>query len=139
MRDKVLPLLEDYFLGNASRIVRGRAVAESVILGQLTDKGTDLRGRMTPAVIAALNAAVLNAKVVILARKQLEEIVDLLCDRLLGTFKREGEAVVVELTLGLDPMTELRKVTHDVTEQRRQAVLGLLSNLFGTDKLQGRR
>jgi len=139
MRDKVVPLLEDHFLGRTSRIARGRAVAESVILGQLTDKGTPLRGRMTPAVIAALNAAVLNAKVVILARKQLEEIVDLLCDRLLGTFKREGEAVVVELTLGLDPMMELRKLTQHVTEQRRQAVLGLLNNLFGTDKLQGRR
>jgi len=139
MRDKVVPLLEEHFLGDANRIDRGRAVAESVILGQLTDKGTPLRGRMTPAVIAALNAAVLNAKVVILARKQLEEIVGLLCDRLLGTFKREGEAVVVELTLGLDPMAELRKVTQDVTEQRRQAVLGLLNNLFGTDKLQGRR
>ncbi|HEY64521.1 MAG TPA: hypothetical protein G4O02_08100 [Caldilineae bacterium] len=139
MRDKVIPLLEDHFLGRADRIAKGQAVAQSIILGQLTDKGTRLRGRMTPAVIAALNTAILNAKVVILARKQLEETIDLLCDRLLGTFKREGEAVVVELTLGLDPMEELRKVTQDVTEWRRQAVLDLLNNLFGTDRMQGRR
>jgi len=82
-------LLEDAHLGNAERVAKGQAAAQSIILGQLTDKGVSLRGRMTPPIIAALNAAVLNAKVVILARKQLDETISLLCDRLLGTFKRD--------------------------------------------------
>jgi len=137
LRDKVTPLLEDVHLGHADRIAKGQAVAQSIVLGQLTDKGVPLRGRMTPAVIAALNAAVLNARVVILAQKQLEETIALLCDRLLGTFKRDGDAVVVELTLGLDPMEELRRVTADVTEQRRQVILGLLNRHLGTDKVKG--
>jgi len=36
-------------------------------------------------------------------------------------------------------MAGLRKLAQDVTESRRQAVLGLLHNLFGTDELQGQR
>jgi len=57
----------------------------------------------------------------------------------LGTFKREGDAVVVELTLGLDPIEELGRVQEDVTEYRRKTVLELLNGLLGTDKVQGQR
>lgn len=139
MTEKVTPLLENEYLGNAEKIRRGKVVARSIILGELTDKGVDLRGRMTPAVIGALNASVLNSKVSILTKKQLNEVVDLLCNRLLGTFKRDGDAVTVELTLGLDPMEELRKLAPpDLTNWRRRVVLELLNALLGTDKEQGK-
>lgn len=138
VRDKVTPLLEEVYLGDAVRVTRGLAVAQTIILGQLTDKGVCLRGQMTPSLIAALNTAVLNARVVVVTKVQLEETLSLLCDRLLGTFKRDGEAVVVELSLGLDPAEELRRVSADVTEWRRRALLELMGNLFGTDKTQGR-
>lgn len=138
LRGKVTPLLEEVYLGDAVRVARGQAVAQTIILGQLTDKGVSLQGKMTPSLIAALNTAVLNARVVMVTKVQLDETLALLCDRLLGTFKRDGEAVVVELSVGLDPAEELRRVTADVTEWRRRALLELMGNFFGTDRTQGR-
>ncbi len=140
MRDKVTPQLEDAFVGSPERVARGQAVAGSVILGQLTDKGVALRGRMTPTVIAALNTEVLNGKVAILSKKQLDEAINLLCEHLLGTFKREGDAIVVELALGSDPMEELAKVNPpEAKEWERTAVREILHSIFSTDTAQGKR
>lgn len=137
VRDKVPPVLQDAYLGNPDRVAKGLAVAETIVLGQLTDKGVPLQKQITPPVIAALNAAVLNAQVAILAQHQLDDTLRLLCERLLGTFKREGDAVLVELSLGLDPAVELRKVTADIAESRRKLLLELFNGLFGTDKAKG--
>ena len=139
MRDKVRPLLEKQYLGEPKAIERGETVARSIILGELTNKGTPLQGKMTAELVAALNAAVLNGQVMVLARKQLEEAITLLCEQLLGTFRRDGEVLTVELTMGLDPMEELRKLADDVSEERRQAVREILGSFFGTDSKDGRR
>ncbi len=141
INSKVVPMLRDKHLANQAEVDRDLAVAHSIVLGQLTDKGKALLSdRMTPEVLVALNAGTLDTEIPILAEQEVEEAVALLVTELMGTFRRQDEAITVDLSLGLDPLEELRKIRVPNRQQwERKAVRKVLENLFQTSPDTGRR
>ena len=93
---------EERTVGQPEKVGRAEVVARSVVLGRLTEGRVDLRGRMTLPLIAALNAGR-----AVRPRGPWRRRPSSSADQLLGTFRREGEALVVDLSLGLDPLKEL--------------------------------
>ena len=103
LRDKVRPLQEERTVGQPEKV--GRAEVVSAHRGPgAAHRGQSGSTRADDA-IAHRRA---QCWVERMAQRPLEEdAAELLCNRLLGTFRREGEALVVDLSLGLDPLKEL--------------------------------
>ena len=101
IHEKVEVSLPEFFEPNL--IDKAQIVARTLVLGQLTDRPRRLCDTLTPEVISALNASILNQGIPFIVEQEMKEILNTLIERI-PNFQRLGhERYSVELSIGPDP------------------------------------
>ena len=138
IRENTEPNLSGLF--NEALIDKAKIIARTLVLGQLTDRSLRLCDALTPEVISALNASILNRGIPFIVEQEMTEILDTLVERI-PNFQRRGPGRYgVELSIGPDPdkaLAELEAVS--LADEGRRAILKLLSEIFNVSDADGRR
>ncbi len=105
------------------RADRIRVVAKTLVLGELTDRGIKLKGKLNLPLIMALNTGALNTGIAVLAEGQVKEALRFLVERT-GVFRKTGtETYEVALELEVDPEAELLRISVPNQEAHRRELL----------------
>jgi hypothetical protein len=138
--EKVEPRLEELFPDDDEIREKAKIVLRTLVLGQLTDRPRRICDRMTPQVIAALNAAELNRGIPFLAQRELMGILDVFSERI-PQIQRSGDGRYnVELTIGPDPDEALDRLeVQSLHEEERRVALSVLSDLFPVQSSDGKK
>lgn len=138
IRDKTEPNLSAFF--NDTLIDKAQIIACTLVLGQLTDRSLRLCDILTPEVISALNASILNRGIPFIVEQEMTEILSTLVERIPNFQRRGSGGYGVELSIGPDPDRALDELeTVSLADERRKAILKLESDIFNVSDADGRR
>ena len=113
-------------------------VAKTVVLGELTDRGAELKGKLNVPIIMALNTGGLSSGIPVLASDGVKESLHFLVENT-GVFRKTGKGTYeVALDIEVDPEAELRRI--DVPNQetsRKEVIKEALGNAVGAASRSG--
>jgi len=125
---------------NPESAKRTLLVAKTVVLGELTDRGARLKGKLDVPTIMALNTGGLSSSIPVLASREVEDALRFLVENT-GVFRKTGKGTYeVALDIDVDPEAELRRI--DVPNQetsRKEVIKEVLASAVGATSRLGHK